>query len=406
LPERQDGTGVGAFLAKAAAALTVLSLLPVAVSVLVPSQASAVRPLPFDVQAERSREYAPQASGLFASFSYDRGHVLGTYVQFAYDATNGTIRSVLGLAGEMPVLFVGSLAIEGFAPARGEETVGSTFEAQGYLVTITAHDDPTALLEIRTNIARTVAIELPASATNVSLLAATGSWPAATVSFTVGEEQARFLLGSGSFSVSGTRLVAKMAASDLLVFKSVPPLAANRDEWRLVLDAIAAGHIVAELALVATSDGQWAQNTVQYRIGVAAWALAVEPGKASIQVDSLLPGGAVVLLAFDSATMPFKTDGQLTVRANGFEVNRTDNSLLLLFTREVAGSAARYAVLSFPGTVVALYLPSLAAISIEVESVPPGAALAAFEPGSDLAMIAALAVVSAAAARMLRRREE
>ncbi|MGI0149451.1 MAG: hypothetical protein ACREDF_07975 [Thermoplasmata archaeon] len=402
----KDGTRVRGYLAKATAALTVLCLLPVALIGPVPSQAPALHPLSMHVQAASGLEYSPQAAGLFASFSYDRGQVLGTYVQFAYDPVNGTMRSILGLAGDMPVLFVGSLAIEGFAPARGQEAVGSTFEAQGYLVAITAHDDPTVLVEIRTNLARTVAIELPATATNVSLLAATGSWPAATVSYTVGEEQGRFLLGSGSFSVSGTRLVAKMADTDLLVFKSVPPLSANRDEWRRVLDAITAGHVVAELALVATSDGRWAQNTVRYRIGVAAWPLAVVPGKASIQVDSLLPGGAVVLLAFDSTTMPFNAPKQLSVRANGFEVNRTDNSLMLLFSSETAGGAARYSVLSLPGTVVALYLPSLAAISIEVLSVPPNAPAAPFEPGSDIAMIAALAIVSAAAARMLRRRED
>lgn len=396
-----------AHLARAAAALTVLSLIPIAWggSGLL-TLATKTPSLSFDMTAQQSIGPSPEAGGLFASFAYDRGQVLGTYVQFAYDPATGGIKSVLGLAGEMPALFIGSLTIESFAPSRGEVVAGSTFEAQGYLVTVTAHDDPTVLLEVRTNAARAVTIELPASATNVSLLAVTGSWPAATVSYSVGEDQGRFLLGSGSFIVSGNRLVAKMADADLLVFKSVPPLRANRDAWRLVLDAIAAGHIVAELALVATSDGQWAQNTVRYRIGVDAWAVAVARNTAAIQVDSLLPGGAIVLLAFDRATMPFHGPSQLKVRANGFDVDRTDDSLMLLFGGEAVGGGPRYSVLSFPGTVVALYLPSLAAISIEVVSSPPGAAPPAFEAGSDLAVVAALAIVSAAAARMLRRKEE
>ena len=195
-----------------------------------------------------------------------------------------------------------------------------------------------------------------------------------------------------------------MADSDLLLFKSVPPLTTNRAEWVALLDAIGAGHIVAELDLVATADGRWVQNVVQYRIGVAGWALAVQPGRAAIQVDSLLPGGAVILLAFDAATMPFNAPTQLRVRANAGDVNRTDNLLPLLLTNGVRGAGASFSVLSFPGTVVALYLPYLAAVSVEVVSRPPGAPSSGFQAGSDVAMIAALAIVSAAAARMLRRR--
>jgi len=53
---------------------------------------------------------------------------------------------------------------------------------------------------------------------------------------------------------------------------------------------------------------------------------------------------------------------------------------------------------------VALYLPSLAAVSVEVVSTPPAAPSSGFQAGSEVAMIAALAIVSVAAARMLRRR--
>jgi hypothetical protein len=356
--------------------------------------------------AEGSPVPNPRSAPMFDSFQYEKGQALGTYVQFAYDASNGTLKSVLGLTKDMPVLYVGSISISGFAPARGEATIGSTFRAEGYLVTITAHDDPTSLIEIRTDMARTVAIELPADATNVSLLAATGSWPASTVLYTVGDEQGRFLLGAGTFSVSGTRLVARMRDADLLVFKSVPPLTANRSEWRIVLDAITAGRVVAEMNLVGTSGGQWIQNIVRYRIGLAAWALAVQAGGASVQIDSLLPGGAVVLLTFDSATIPLGEPRRLVVKANGHEIDRTDDSLLLLFANDGNHGAPRYAVLSLPGTALAVYLPSLAAISIEVASLLPPPLESAFDLSTEVAMIAALGIVCLAAVRMLRRRPE
>src|SRR2546422_3475896 len=400
----EDGPGARANLAKAAVALTVLSLLPVALSGYPSHASTGLRPISFAMQPESSAGVFPWSSPLFAAFRYDRGQVLGTYVQFAYDASTGTMKSILGLAGNAPVLYVGSIRIGAFAPSRGAHAIGSTFEAQGYLVTITAHDDPTVLIEIRTDVARTATIELPAGATNVSLQTAPGSWPASSVSYSVGDEQARFLLGAGTFSVNGIQILAKMADSDLLLFKSVPPLTANRAEWLALLDAIGAGHIVAELDLVATTDGQWVHNVAQYRIGVAGWALAVQPGRAAIQVDSLLLGGAVVLLAFDTATMPFNAPTQLRVRANAGDVNRTESPLSLFLTNEMGGGGASYSVLSFPGTVVALYLPSLAAMSVEVVSTPPAASSSGFQAGSEVAMIAALAIVSVAAPRMLRRR--
>jgi hypothetical protein len=403
----EDGSDARANLAKAAALITVLSFLPVALSGSAPSHASAVlRPISSAIHTETAAGVFPWSSPLFAAFRYDRGEVQGTYVQFAFDPSTGALRSLLGLAGAAPVLYVGSIRVEGFAPARGVAAVGPTFQAQGYLVSIIAHDDPTVLVEIRTDVARTATIELPAEATNVSVQTAPGSWPASSVSYSVGSEQARFFLGAGTFSVSGIRILAKMADSDLLLFKSMPPATANRGEWLALLDAISAGHIVAELDLVATSEGRWIQNVVQYRIGVTGWAIDVQPGRAAIQVDSLLPGGAVVLLAFDAATMPFTDPAQLQVRANAWPVNRTEIPLPTFFTSEMRGNGASYSVLSVPGTVVALYLPSLTAVSVQVVSTPPVPPASGFPAGSEIAMIAGLAVVSAAAARMLRRRGE
>jgi hypothetical protein len=402
----EDGPDACAHLAKAAAALAVLSLLPVALSGSAPSHASAVlRPISSLVPSDSAGVF-PWSSPLFAAFRYDRGQVLGTYVQFAYDASTGTVRSVLGLAGDAPVLYVGSIQVADFAPARGASARGPTFQGEGYLATITAHDDPTVLLEIRTDVARTAAIELPAGATNVSLQTAPGSWPASSVSYSVGEEQARFLLGAGSFSVHGIHVVAKMADSDLLLFKSVPPSGANRGEWLALLDAIGAGHVVAELDLVATADGRWVQNVVQYRLGVTGWALQVEPGHATVQVDSLLPGGATVLLAFDRATMPFNAPTELQIRANAGEVNRTESPLATFFSTDARSGGASFSVLSFPGTVVALYLPSLAAVSIEVVSSASSPPRTGLQADSEIAMIAALAIVSAAAARIIRRKNE
>ncbi len=315
----------------------------------------------------------PWPTALFAAFTYDRGLVFGTYTRFAYNATSGIVTTVSGVAGDTQVPYLGSIAIDGFPPARSAAAHGPIFEADGYLVTLTAHDDPTGLIEIRSEMARLVTIELPASATNISVLSAPGLMRASTVSFTIDGEEARLILGTGSFNVTGTRVLAGMASPDLLVFKSVPPASTNKAEWRAVLDAISAGQVVAELDLVATSDGHWLQNPARYRIDVAAWPLAVRPREASVQVDTLRPGGAIVLFAFDPRTMPINGSAQISVSANGKALNRSDDPLTLFYTFDSVARNASYTLLPLPGTVMAVYLPSLAAVSIDIVSLPPAA---------------------------------
>src|SRR2546426_7167728 len=129
--------------------------------------------------------------------------------------------------------------------------------------------------------ARVVTIELPASATNISLLSASGHARASTVSFTIQGEEARLFLGSGTFNVTGTRVLAEMASPDLLVFKSVPTASTNKAEWRAVLDAISAGPVVAELDLVATARGHWVPNPARYPVDAAAGPPPVRPRAAS-----------------------------------------------------------------------------------------------------------------------------
>src|SRR2546422_10564638 len=152
--------------------------------------------------------------------------------------------------------------------------------------------------------ARVATIELSAAATNIALLSASGHARASTVSFTIQGEEARLFLGSGTFNVTGTRVLAEMASPDLLVFKSVPTASTNKAEWRAVLDAISAGQVGAELDLIATADGQWMQNPARYRIDVAAWPLAVRPRAASARIDTLRAGGAMVPFPFDPSTLP------------------------------------------------------------------------------------------------------
>src|SRR6266540_3002893 len=379
----EDGKGACANLAKAAAAFTVLSLLPVALSGSAPSHASAGL-LPISWSGQQSGPIdaeTPYSSLLFGSFAYDPAHgeARGTYVSFTFTELMGPFRSYVTTGAAGSVQYSDSIDVGPFLPMRYPQVLGPTFYVEGLDVEIRAHDDPTGLLEIHTKAPRTVTIELPASATNLSLrateLAWPGSWPASSVSYTIGEAHARFVLGAGSFAISGTQVIAQMASSDLLVFKAI-----------------------------ATSKGAWVENSARYRIDVAAWPQRVVPGKASVHLNSSAPLGAFVLLAFDPDTMPADATRALHVRANGVDVNVTAATLGLFYAPDSGAPAPAYAVLPLPGTVLAVYLPSLAPTSLEVESAVPAPPPITFGPDSALALTLALVLVAAAASFMFRRR--
>ena len=273
----EDGSGACAFLAKAAAALTVFSLLPVAFGGTAPSHApSALLPIsleglgagPFAVPT--SEPSVDWATGLFASFTYHEGQVVGSYVQFGYDETyGGTVTTLLARQAWPPITFLPTLRIEAFIPTDRPSAQGPIFEAPGYLVDVIAHDDPTGLLEVRTEgVSRTVWIDLPPTATNLSQANTPGSWPASRLTYTLEGEQARFLLGRGSFVVEGTKVVATMSSFDLLLFRMVPAQSSQKAEWKAIFDAIGTGAVVAEVDLVARPSGGWMANRAHYRIDV------------------------------------------------------------------------------------------------------------------------------------------
>src|SRR5256885_14242615 len=124
------------------------------------------------------------------------------------------------------------------------------------------------------------------------------------------------------------------------------------------------------------------QNAAGYRIDVAAWPLAVRPRAASVQVDTLRPGGAIVLFAFDPDTMPTDGSAQLSVSANGDAVNRSDDTLALFYTFDSVARNASYTLLPLPGTVVAVYLPSLSAGAGGDRRPPPPPAAPPVVPGT------------------------
>ncbi len=345
-----------------------------------------------------------RASDLFASFEWTGFRVRGSFLEFGYNLANGTMTNVTAKAGQSHVVLVSSVQIEDFHPTEWPEARGPQFTAPAISLLVRARDDPMTSLEFLTNgTARRLTFVLPSNVSEVATHWRPDSWPASSVMFSIGDTQGLLALGSGTFEVAGLTVVARMTSTDLLLLKSTPSFSSQRPERTALLDAIGSGRLAAETSLVAMADGQFIESKVGYRLVLTATPDMVLSRHAVVRINGT-GDGAVVLLAFDPRTMPAGASDRLTVRVNGAEIAETKDTLNTFYASATEWDKPFYARLPLAATAVAVYLPSLASMSISVRSIPLTTNGPILDAASQAAMVLALGLVSIAAAHMFRRR--
>ncbi len=405
---------------RATAALTVLALLPVtSLGLSAMAHASAVPHVAIPTDAGSGPLHgtsgldAPTVdalmrawrSGLFACFGWDGATATGSFVQFSFDPAMGTVSSVAAWGDTEPLPIVETIEI---SPVRGFTTptvTGPLFTTTGGSMTILAHDAPAGPLEFHTGTTPgTVTFHLISSATSIMEQTASATWPESSVSFSVRESRARIVAGSGTLNVTGMTVVANMTANDMLVLRIVPGSLMDRAQPAAVLDALGSGRLAAEYSLVSTSTGGWIEDSVRYLRNLIAGPTSVAAGHATVWLGATPRMGGLLLLAFDPLTMPVDPDHRLAVTVNGTAVSESADVLAAFYASPGGADVPFYARLQANATVLAVYLPMLHEVTVDVASVPiadPGA-----ERTAQAAFVAALGVVSVAAAVMFRRRKD
>ncbi len=397
---------------KVAAALVVLALLPVAI--LVAAHASAAQASTALTRSQFSAEdvdlpavdalQRSQASNLFAPFAWDGWTVSGPFVTFDFSESSGSLVGLMALNGSQTDLLVDTIRILGFDGVTPPQASGSTFTANGNGVSFIAHDEPTALFEVvTTNVPRTVEITFPNATSDLEVSRATG-WPEASLSFTKGETTGRMIVGAGTMTVNGTRVTAQLGAYDTLAFRAVPSFLGHRAERTAILDAFASGRLAAEYEMVAMTNGGWLESGTEYNPALSMTSHGVRFEAATLALTSAPGQEGLILVAFDPQTMPSDAAHQIVVTDEGMPVPQTENPLMTLYAAPGTAPRASFSLFSMNATVLAIYLPSLSSSSLQIQSLP--ASPAGPDLPTEFAMVAALFVVSMAAATMFRTRRD
>ena len=391
-------------LGRALAAVTVMALLPVAVfagGALAGGNTSGAGPAAPLHAADAGvptpdAVHRASASGLFASFSWDGVFARGSFVQFGFDAKVGTVAGFEAKAGPVAVPLLESVSVVPFVPLGTPAAVGPTFHVLANGLTLTAHDDPMTLLEYRTTgQAHTVTVRLLGPTSNITAQVHPSTWPAATVSFSVGASRGSLLLGAGTINVSENVVTANLTASDVFVLKTLPATVPEPSDRESLLNAFAMGRIFAEFALVSEEQGAWAESSAHYRLDLSAVSSSVDPGQASILLASVHGKGGLLLVAFDPATMPVGPGHRIVVTANGNTLPESSLDLARFLTASESSGPGAFVRLAGNATTLAIFLPTVSATTVTISStVPPPPPI---DLATALAMVAALAVVGYAA---------
>ncbi len=400
-------------LRRAAAALVALSLLPIAVVVATShTSAVAVPPSPgvpsargllaedVDVPSSDAIQRG-QESHLFAPFSWDGLVASGPFLRFDYLSDSGSILDYLAVNGSQMSVLAESIQVEGFRPVSPPLISASTFTITGTQAVIVAHDEPMALLEVRTFTEPVnVTFRFPAASTSLQVSSATG-WPAASLSFTYGPNTGRIIVGHGELSVNGSVVTASLAADDYLALRAVPGSVEHAAERTAILDAFASGRLAAEYDLVAVSSGGWLENSAQYHAVMGKADSSVRFNSAALKLDMPASKSGLVILAFDPTTMPADPQHNLVVQDNGTVIPETSDPFASLFALPGSSDHVAYVRLAMDATVLVVFVPDLSSVNLQVTSVPVPA------PGIDrptqMGIVSALFVVAVAAAIMFRR---
>ena len=343
-----------------------------------------------------------EASNLFAPFTWDGQLVSGPFVAFDFSQRTGAIVGYFAVNGTNMSLLLDTIQIAGFAPTSTPLISGATFHASASAVSLVVHDEPMALLEVRSQgQTRAVALHFPTGTTDLIVSHAT-AWPHSSLAFAVGGNHGRLIVGRGNLSVNGTTVTADLQAEDYLALRAVPAFAEHAPARTAVLEAFASGRLAAEYDLVAMSDGGWLENSAQYQMGLAATSSHVGYGQAEIDLGVAEPRSGVVILAFDPKTMPADAHHRLVVTENGLDIPQAADPVGSLYSLPGTPSTASFALLAMNATVLVVSLPDLSATPLRIESIALPAPQGLDGP-TLFAMAAAVFVVSIAAAVMFRR---
>jgi len=264
---------------------------------------------------ERIQELSAVAlrHGMFGPFNDTDGAVDGYFVQFSYDKESGVITNYAVRTGETYLNLFQSVVVDQFAP-KNMKVTGSVFKQWNDTLGMIAHNNPTAMLHIGSNVSYIVSFLLDENIA-VSEMEVEGELDAV---ISVTNDQISGLIGVSNGTVAteerpeGTYV--NVTVNEGQVFFRMRPYFAGVGAHfeNQVMTAIANGKITNEMAII-VHNGDAISVCSDYDHRYTMKLHGVDGNRIMIQVSSEMTEGKVMMLRFDPQTIDASKGVKVTI---------------------------------------------------------------------------------------------
>lgn len=302
----------------------------------------------------------------FGRMKYENGFASGNLIQFMFDEMNGTILSYTLLKENSKISVFDLVEIDPFVPKDDPYTRGAVWRCNAENVKLEAHDNPTALLKIKSHQNKTVTFHLSDNIT----LSETNSNNILSISGAIDGK----LVVAGSIKDNNTTDSEIILNSDMIsislynnsqVFFIASPVEGigvgiEIENENKIQNAIANGKVGARIYVQKKNQ---THNETYTDIDIKT---EIAEGKVVIVVNSTEKNGKTVVVDIDFETMNISESSEIIVIFDGEEITMADNYEDLFNSSNNVNESKYLIILGTNGIQVLVSIPSFSEHTITI----------------------------------------
>ncbi len=314
----------------------------------------------------RSFGHFKQQLKFFGGMSYDNGYISGDLIHFMFDEENGTIFSYTLIRNNSNVTVFDLVEISPFTAEDEPVAHGAVWRCNAEKVRLEAHDNPTALLKVKSFENKTVVFYLSdnitVSATNSSnILSVSGDVDGKLV--VTGPLAGNNTTGSG-ITISPDMVNVTLYENSHVFFLANPVegmgVGISEKNENKLQNAIANGKVGARVF------AQKKNQTHNETYSDIETTTDVEEGKVEIIVNSTEENGKTIVVDIDFETLNVTDPSDVVVMFDGEEINMADDYDDVLNSSDDGNNSEYLIVIGSNGVQVLVSIPSFSEHTITI----------------------------------------
>lgn len=306
---------------------------------------------------------------LFGPIDYDNGTVTGFFINFDFNESTGTINNYSVRYGMERLKVFDYIEISKFT-VENVKVVGSIFMASDDTHRIIAHNNPTALLHIKTNGSAEISIAIPGDF-EIKQINSNNTCLDTIYRITKDDFIGAIGISNGTASLEerGERTYLNISGNDTHLFFRMRPYfqGIGLSMHAQLMNAVIEGRICAEIRVM-THNGDAIYDAQIYDYRYTFRIVSAAQNRVTLQVASEQHEGRLFLFVLDNETI--NVANQIQVKLDSHDVAKANSVSEILNATGASNSDARYYGFEIDGLQYLLvYVPHFSEHTIEISNI-------------------------------------